>query len=66
MTPNKPDELKAALVNGPVAAIIEADSFSFQMYSGGIITGTSCGTMPNHDVLIVGFGSEGGTEYFIV
>ena len=66
VTPNQPDQLKAALLKGPVAAIIEADEFSFQMYSGGIITGTNCGTMPDHDILIVGFGTDGTTEYFII
>ena len=55
VSPNKPDEIKAALQSGPVAATVQADGFAFQFYSGGIIS-SNCGTIPNHDVLIVGFG----------
>merc|ERR1712137_613479 len=61
---------ESALLNavtniGPVSVAIEADQFSFQMYSSGVLTG-SCGTSLDHGVLAVGFGSESGTNYWKV
>ena len=37
-------------------------------YTKGVITGSACGTSTNHDVLAVGFGTDGSTglEYFLV
>jgi C1A family cysteine protease len=36
--------LKAALAKGPVSVAIEADKTVFQSYTGGVITGSTCGT----------------------
>jgi len=60
------DQLKAALDKQPVSVAIEADKLSFQMYTSGVLTGTSCGTSLDHGVLAVGYGTEDGTEYFLV
>jgi len=65
VTPNDPSQLKAALALGPVSVAIEADQFSFQSYSGGVIT-SGCGQKLDHGVLAVGYGTENGTDYFLV
>jgi len=57
--------LDAVTNTGPVSVAIEADQFSFQMYSSGVLTG-SCGTNLDHGVLAVGFGTSGGTDYWKV
>merc|ERR1711904_267305 len=57
--------LDAVANTGPVSVAIEADQMSFQLYSGGVLTG-NCGTNLDHGVLAVGFGSESGTDYWKV
>jgi len=59
-------QLKAALAKGPVSVAIEADRMAFQGYTGGVITGSACGTQLDHGVLAVGYGTEAGTDYFLV
>lgn len=58
---DSPDQLKAALMKGPVSVAIEADQAAFQYYTGGIIT-TGCGKQLDHGVLCVGYGKG----YFLV
>jgi len=58
--PNDQLALKRAVSYGPVSTSIEADTRYFQMYSSGILTGTSCGTKLDHGVLIVGYGEQSG------
>ena len=65
VAPGSPDQLKAALQKGPVSVAIEADQIAFQGYTGGVIT-SGCGQMLDHGVLAVGYGSESGTDYFLV
>lgn len=63
---NNIDQLKAAVALGPVSVAIEADKPAFQLYKNGIISGTACGTNLDHGVLVVGYGSEGGKDYWKV
>ena len=56
-------DAKSALASGPVAIYLDA-SDSFQSYGGGIFNGV-CGEY-NHAVTGVGWGSTGGSEYWIV
>jgi C1A family cysteine protease len=64
--PNDQISLKAAVAQQPVAIAIEADTRYFQSYSSGVLTSTSCGTTLDHGVLIVGYGSENGQDYWLV
>jgi C1A family cysteine protease len=58
--------LKAAVAQQPVAVAIEADTRYFQSYSSGVLTSSSCGTNLDHGVLIVGYGTENGQDYWLV
>ena len=58
--------LKEAVSNGPVSIAIEADTRYFQSYSSGVLTSSTCGTNLDHGVLIVGYGTESGTDYWVV
>lgn len=64
--PNDQVSLKAAVAKQPVAVAIEADTRYFQSYSGGVLTSTSCGSNLDHGVLVVGYGTENGIDYWLV
>ncbi|KAM9849161.1 digestive cysteine proteinase 2 [Aulostomus maculatus] len=52
---------------GPITVAIDADHSSFLFYSSGIYDEPNCN--PNnlsHAVLLVGYGSEGGQDYWII
>ena len=66
VTPNNEVDLEKSVAIGPVSVAIEADTKVFQFYKSGIITDSSCGTNLDHGVLVVGYGSEGSTDYWIV
>jgi len=60
--------LQEAVKHGPVSVAIEADKLVFQLYSGGIISGTACGTTLDHGVVVVGSGYDAdlGLNYWKV
>ena len=64
--PNDQVSLKGAVSMQPVAIAIEADTTIFQSYSSGVITSPSCGTNLDHGVLIAGYGTENGIDYWLV
>jgi len=66
VTKNNQVNLKEAVSRGPVSIAIEADTKAFQLYTSGVLTGSACGTNLDHGVLIVGYGVESGTEYWLV
>ena len=66
VNPNDQISLKAAVAQQPVAIAIEADTRYFQSYSSGVLTSSSCGTTLDHGVLIVGYGTENGIDYWLV
>jgi len=66
VAPNDNAQLLAALNKTPVSIAIEADQGVFQGYQGGILNSADCGTNLDHGVLIVGHGSEGGQDYWVV
>jgi C1A family cysteine protease len=66
VTPSSVDALKAAIAAAPVSVTLEADRSVFQMYTGGVLDSTSCGTQLDHAVTAVGYGTENGQEYYLV
>ena len=64
--PNNQVALKEAVSLGPVSIAIEADTRTLQLYSDGVITSSACGTNLDHGVLIVGYGEESNTPYWLV
>ena len=65
VNPDNENALETAAASGCVSVGIEADQFAFQFYSGGVLTGT-CGTSIDHGVLVVGYGTSDGSEYWKV
>jgi cathepsin L len=59
------NSLGAAVDLGPVSVAIEADQAGFQMYKGGVFSGT-CGQNLDHGVLVVGYGTDTGQDYWKV
>ena len=57
--------LKKAVANQPIAVAIEGGGREFQLYSSGVFTGR-CGTALDHGVAVVGYGTEHGSDYWIV
>ena len=54
--------MMSAVAQQPVSIAIEADQYSFQLYSSGVFT-ASCGTKLDHSVLAVGYGTDAGSDY---
>jgi len=61
VTPLSISDLQTAVNHGPVSVAIEADKLVFQLYSGGVISGTACGTTLDHGVVVVGSGVDVAT-----
>ncbi|CAN4082959.1 unnamed protein product [Withania somnifera] len=57
--------LQKAVARQPVSVAIEASGRAFQLYSSGVFTG-KCGEQVDHGVVVVGYGSEDGIDYWIV
>mmetsp|Transcript_62028 Transcript_62028/g.192559 ORF Transcript_62028/g.192559 Transcript_62028/m.192559 type:complete len:480 (-) Transcript_62028:104-1543(-) len=65
VTPQDERALMEAVAKQPVAVAIEADQAAFQLYHGGILT-KECGKKLDHGVLLVGYGTEDGVDYWKV
>ena len=65
VTKKSAEQLKAALVNGPVSVAVQADQDAFRYYKSGVVT-KNCGAALNHAVLAVGYKKVDGVEAFIV
>ena len=62
---NSDSAMMTALAQQPVSVAIEADQSSFQLYKSGVFSG-SCGTNLDHGVLLVGYGTMTGGDYYIL
>merc|ERR1712007_76565 len=60
------DSLRSAVAQQVVSVAIEADQYAFQMYTGGVLDSESCGTNLDHGVAVVGYGTDGGKDYWKV
>ena len=65
VAPSSDDAMMSALMQQPVSIAIQADQKEFQLYQSGVFTG-SCGVELDHGVLVVGYGSENGEDYYLV
>jgi len=65
VTKDSESAMVTATVEGCVSVGIEADQTSFQYYSSGVLVGT-CGVHIDHGVLIVGYGTQSGQDYWLV
>jgi C1A family cysteine protease len=65
VTKDSESSLETAAAAGCVSVAIEADQSAFQFYSSGILNG-NCGTNMDHGVLVVGYGTQSGQEYWWV
>ena len=59
------EALMTAVSKAPVSVAIEADQSAFQFYNGGVLTGL-CGANLDHGVLVVGYGTLDGVDYWKV
>ena len=59
--------MEAVAENGPVSVAIDASNFSFQLYRGGVYDEPECSSERlDHGVLVVGYGTEDGKDFWIV
>jgi len=58
---------KAVATIGPIAVAIDASQKSFSFYSGGVYYEPRCNPQHlTHAVLVVGYGTENGHDYWLV
>lgn len=60
-----PMDLAMALQKGPVSVGVDASGIAFKFYKKGIIK-KWCGTDIDHAVLLVGYGTDSGVDYWLV
>lgn len=63
--PSSDDAMMTAVAKQPVSVAIEADQKDFQFYKSGVFT-SACGTNLDHGVLVVGYGTMDGQDYYKV
>ena len=58
--------MKAELDLAPMTVALSAGNTPFMYYTGGIINSTACNRSVDHAIGILGYGTEGTTDYWIV
>ncbi|XP_044262271.1 procathepsin L-like [Tribolium madens] len=59
------EALKEAVATiGPISVEVDATSWAF--YTGGILKSQDCTSVPNHVVLVVGYGTLDGADYWLI
>jgi C1A family cysteine protease len=58
--------LLGAVNLGPVSIAVEADKSVFQFYHDGVLDNTGCGTQLDHGILVTGYGTLSGKDYWAV
>ncbi|CAA7403801.1 unnamed protein product [Spirodela intermedia] len=58
-------ELKRIVARQPVAISTDAEAREFQLYKGGIFNG-KCQIKTNHAMVVIGYGSENGQDYWLI
>lgn len=61
--PNSTKALQSALIQQPVAVMVESNSLAFQFYRRGIFNG-KCGTTLNHAMVLTGYGALDEENYW--
>jgi len=59
-------DLKNAVSMRPVSVAIDAHHRAFKLYRSGVFSLSSCTTHLTHGVLMVGYGTEKGTDYWLI
>ena len=65
ISPSSKGQLKTALVQQPIAIVVQSEQHTFQFYGGGVL-GAECTSSVDHAVLVVGYDIIDGVEAFIV
>jgi len=64
--PQSDQALIEAVAQQPVAVAIEADQTIFALYKGGVLASDDCGEKIDHAVLVVGYGTDKGQDYWLI
>lgn len=51
---------------GPLSVSLDASQRDFQLYSGGVYHSDKCSNVADHAVLLVGWGTENDTDYWLL
>eukprot|EP00079_Xenopus_tropicalis_P038192 XP_017951963.1 PREDICTED: cathepsin S-like [Xenopus tropicalis] len=57
---------KAVGIDGPVSVVIDSSCPGFRMYNSGVYYDPYCTTKLYHSVLVVGYGTENRSDYWLV
>ncbi|KAG6475787.1 zingipain-2-like [Zingiber officinale] len=63
---NDETELLKAVARQPVTVSVAINTTILQSYSAGVLTEIGCGSDINHSMTVVGYGTENGTDYWLL